>query len=326
MFLSVVFVLFALLVAFLIVMALIPLDLSGLIDSPNPTASYAEALSRFDQFVASRTDDELNPVCENELLTHGGKTEHVVVLIHGFTNCPAQFSQLKVDFFDAGYNVLIPLVPHHGLADRMTEDLANLTAEEMRDYADTVVDIAQGLGDHVTVVGISAGGAITGWIAQHRSDVDFAVLLAPGFGVNPISSDFQPATINTLLTLPNQFVWWDIVEQENKPGPPQIYPRYSTHAVAQLMRLGLAIKEAAEGTSPAAQSILVVTNDNDVLVNNGLTDEIVDLWDNARPGAIQTYVFDADLDVPHDMIEPLQEDQQVDIVYPILLDLILQTD
>jgi hypothetical protein len=54
---------------------------------------------------------------------------------------PQQFRQLGESFFEAGYNVLIPLLPRHGMADRKLENLSKLGAEELRACADTSVDI-----------------------------------------------------------------------------------------------------------------------------------------------------------------------------------------
>jgi esterase/lipase len=97
---------------------------------------------------------------------HGVRTEKVIVFFHGYSSSPQQFRQLGERFYQLGYNVLVPLLPHHGMADRKLDNLSRLRAEELRDCADTSVDIAAGLGDKVFVGGLSAGGVIAGWIAQ----------------------------------------------------------------------------------------------------------------------------------------------------------------
>jgi esterase/lipase len=68
-----------------------------------------------------------------------------------------------------GYNVLIPRLPRHGLADRKVENLSPLKAEELRDCADASVDIACGLAQKVYVARLSAGGTLSAWIAQNRT-------------------------------------------------------------------------------------------------------------------------------------------------------------
>jgi hypothetical protein len=83
---------------------------------PNPARDYGEAVSRF-QKIQGAEGRELNPVCLSILLTHGKRTKRAVVLFHGLTNCPEQFRELGRTFYELGYNVLIPRLPRHGLAD-----------------------------------------------------------------------------------------------------------------------------------------------------------------------------------------------------------------
>ena len=138
---------------------------------PDPARDYAAAINHF-QEIQKVEGPELNPVCHSILLTHGMRTERAVVFFHGYTNCPEQFRELGQIFYDMGDNVLIPRLPRHGMADRKVENLTPLKAEELRDCADTSVDIARGLGQKVYVAGLSAGGTLTAWIAQNRSDAD----------------------------------------------------------------------------------------------------------------------------------------------------------
>jgi alpha/beta hydrolase family protein len=126
---------------------------------PAPMADYAAALRRFQQ-IQETEGPELNPVCRSILLTHGQRTERALVFFHGYTNCPQQFRDLGHIFYELGYNVLIPRLPRHGLADRKVENLSPLKAEELRECADTSVDIACGIGRKVYVAGLSAGGTV----------------------------------------------------------------------------------------------------------------------------------------------------------------------
>jgi alpha-beta hydrolase superfamily lysophospholipase len=105
--------------------------------------------------------------------------------------------------------VLILSLPHHGLADCMTAGHAQLTAEELMAYSDGLVDIAQGLGEDVTVVGFSLGGTVADWAAQTRSDVDFAVLIAPGFGLQLIPAELTLPAARLALLLPDDYLWWE---------------------------------------------------------------------------------------------------------------------
>ena len=50
-------------------------------------------------------------------------------------------------------------MPYHGLQSHQVSELAQLTAQDLRAYADQAVDIAAGLGDEVVPVGLSGGSA-----------------------------------------------------------------------------------------------------------------------------------------------------------------------
>jgi carboxylesterase len=247
--------------------------------------------------------------------------KRAIVFVHGYTSCPQQFSELGNLFYQQGYNVLIIPVPRHGLADRMTEEQARLTAEELAAYGDRAVDIAQGLGDHVTVVGFSMGGVVTGWAAQNRADIDLAVLISPGFGFAQVPPALMLPTKNFYSLVPNSFEWWDPVLKENI-GPAHAYPRYATRTLAQILRLSFAVQSQARQSGPRAQTIWVVTNSNDTAVSRPLIERVVSLWLERAASKIQTYDFPPELRLGHDLIDPLQPDQRTDVVYPKLLEII----
>jgi esterase/lipase len=270
--------------------------------------------------VQAEEGDTINPLCRSKLMTHGNKTERVIVLVHGMTNCPQQFVEFAPLFFEHGYNVLIPRMPRNGLADRMTEELKYLTAEELRDCCNTMVDIARGLGDHVTFLGLSAGGSMAAWVAQHRADVDKAVVIAPSIGFTNLGAD-KLTSFAIMLThyLPN------IGSQYFFPfqgGPQYSYLGYSSRGIGEVMRFGKSISKSAKNEKPAAKSILVVTNAADTAVNSKMNLALVKMWRSHGYDAIEEYEFDADKKLIHDIIDPQQVQQQTALVYPILFDLI----
>ena len=208
-----------------------PLDTNGFASHPRPAADYDEALRLVDALRAA-DGPEISPECRTELLAHGARTSRVVLLLHGLTNCPAQFDSLGRLAFARGANVLIPRLPHHGRADRMTEDLARTDARELCDFTDRVLDAACGLGDSVTVVGLSVGGTLAAWAAVERREVDRAVLIAPLLGVARARGAWRAPSVRLMHWLPNVFVWWDAQRREHLGGPRHVYPRFSTRAVA----------------------------------------------------------------------------------------------
>lgn len=293
---------------------------ADLVSEPRPAHSYAEALGRLDTLRAADADG-VNPTCRLRLLSHDRRVGRVVVLLHGLTNCPQQFEAFGELLYGRGANVLIARLPHHGLADRLTGDLGRLTAPELARFCDQVVDIACGLGDSVTVAGLSLGGSAAAWIGQERGDVDRVVAIAPLLGVVSVWPPFTPALTRALLAWPDQLLWWDSKSKERVAGPPYVYPHYSTRAVGETLRLGLGLLRRARIESPRAASLAIVTVGGDGAVSNDAARDIARAWKRLAAGRVGTYEFPTSLHLGHDLIDPLQPYQRVDVVYPVLADL-----
>jgi carboxylesterase len=315
----------AILLAVLVLAALAllrPLAPGGLRSRPHPATSYAEALRLVD---ALRAADSvaLMPGAATELLTHGARTPRVVVLLHGLTNCPAQFDSLARIAYARGANVLIPRLPHHGLADRMTDDLARSDPGELCAFTDRVLDAAHGLGDSVTVCGLSIGGVLAAWAGQERADVDRAVVIAPMIGWARAPGPWRTAALARLAgTLPNAFVWWDDSLRERVGGPKHVYPRFATRSVAACMWIGRAALDRAERAAPGARSLVMVTVGGDIAADNGAAAALVAAWRAHGAREVVTYEFPAALHLNHDVVDPEQVGGNPAVTYPVLADLI----
>jgi alpha-beta hydrolase superfamily lysophospholipase len=286
--------------------------------APSPPAqSYADAMARFDS-IQAKDGPEVNPECRPRLITAGVRTAEVIVLLHGFTNCPKQFDQLAADFARLGHNVLIPRLPRHGMANRMTADLGLLTAEDMVQAGEDAIGVARGLGDHITVVGLSSSAVLAAWLALHRTDIDCAVLLAPSLAPPGIPAPAARRLTNAFRGLPNFFVWWDPKSRANLQGPRQSYPRFASHALTEVYRLGFDVDDKAG--APKAK-IVLVTSAADEVVNNSLAVELVSRW-SSRGTDVRIYEFPAALRVRHDMIDPEQPYQRIRITYPVIEDMV----
>lgn len=285
---------------------------------PFPVKTFDQAMRRV-EVLSLRDTQAISPLGYSRCLHHNRRAERAIVFLHSYTSSPHQFDRLGQQFFDLGYNVLLPRLPRHGLKDRLTEDQARLSAGELVSFADEVVDIACGLGEKVILAGISMSGTLAGWVAQHRRDVDLAVLIAPAFAYRAIPPVLARAAAEILRELPNAFRWWNPREKDETPGLEHAYPRYSTHALSEILRLSFAVERAARQAQAAARRLLVMTNPADRLVNNAQTAHLVGLW--RRSGsAVETYEFPAGLKLTHDLIDPGQRRQQVDQVYPLLVE------
>jgi len=295
-----------------------PLEVDSLTTlPPQVTLDYPKAVAR--AAMMQTQQDDLIPACQTQLLTHGEKTDKVIVFLHGLTNCPAQFSELGQLFYEMGYNVFIPRMPYHGYTDRMRKDQSQLTAEELVMYSNEVTDIAQELGDEVTVVGFSAGGVLAAWLAQNRVDIDRVILISPVLGLASVPAPLTELAAKTLLALPDFYVWWNPTVKEDLPGLGS--PRFSSHALAELLRLSESIWRQAEQNAPQVGAVLAITNDFDFGVSQEAFERLLTQWEQ-QGVSVQTYTIPWDYLWPHDFIDPHVPQNQPVIANPLLIDLI----
>ncbi len=263
----------------------------------------------------------VNPACHTRLYTHGRRTERSLVLLHGFTNCPQQFDALGKHFYALGWNVLIPRYPRHGYSDRLTTSIAELRSEQLVAVANRAAEAGAGLGERMTVAGLSLGGVLTGLLAQERAGVERAVLIAPMFGLQKIPGPVHPVLAELAYVLPNFWVWWD-PKLKDKVEPPHGYPRFSTHAYAALFKTARVVLKAAQAAAPKAGSIAVITNAAEPGLENRFTYQLVERW--RRHGAVvSAFEFPAADGLPHDLIDPANPTQNTELVYPIVIKAIL---
>src|SRR5262249_46632920 len=159
----------------------------------------------------------------------------------------------------------------------MTTELARLDTPQLVDTTAAAVDLAAGLADEVTVCGLSLGGVLAIWAAQYR-EVALAAPIAPAIGVPKLPVSATGMVFGTLGRLPNRFVWWDPRYKQELPGPPYAYPRFSTRALVETQRLGLALLKAARRAPPRARAVWIISNQADLAVSNSASRELVKRW------------------------------------------------
>lgn len=283
--------------------------------------SFAESLAEARRQQAALTGLHA-PAARPVLLEHGRKTPVAAVWLHGYTNCPRQFESLGTACRDRGWNVWIPLAPHHGLADRMTDATSLLTAADLTDWGNRAVDVARGLGERVVVGGLSMGGTVSAMLGLRRSDVALALPIAPV--LSPLQG---PAALNriaaaVLSMLPNRMVWWDPKNRQALPGPTHAYYRYAMKGIAEILRLGFAFVDGARRGGPAAAAFRFVLNEGDEALSNRLAEIVLARWKRRGVANADAVRIDAGLDLRHDFIDPAQPYAKVDVAYPILLEAI----
>lgn len=307
-------------------MLLRPLSVDGPQSHALQVSSFEEAMNRVRAMQEEDNKDLARDVCITKLLHHGEQTEHAIVLLHGFTTCPEQFYELGKQYYEAGYNVLIPRLPYHGLTDRMTDALLNFTAEDLAAFGDCIVDIAHGLGKKVSVMGISATGTLVCWLAQNRADIDYAFSIAPLFGLAFIPSRFTNAFERMALLLPNFFLWWDPrTKAENPYSIFYAYPRYPSKALFEIMRLGMVTRAQAQTSAPQARQIVMVINDSEPAVSNAEISKLIQKWRSHAGVHLSEYHFEKDMKLPHDIITPGTPNLPIEDIHPRLIHTVRET-
>jgi alpha-beta hydrolase superfamily lysophospholipase len=314
--------------SFILWIAIRPHSIAVLESHPQSVTNYEEALARVKAMQEEDNQELAHDVCITKLYDHGVQTEHVIVLLHGFTTCPEQFNELGKQHFQAGHNVFIPRMPYHGISDRLTDALVNLTAEELAAFGDKVIDIAHGLGKKITVMGVSGSGTLVAWLAQNRADVDFAFAIAPLFGLAFIPSSLTKLFERIALLLPNFFLWWDPRTKADNPySIYYAYPRYPTRALVEFLRLAMITRSQAEKFPPAASNITIILNDAEPAVSNAEAIKFLRLWQKHKrngpvdgKGHLSEVHFEKDMKLPHDIITPGTPGVPIEEIHPRLLD------
>jgi esterase/lipase len=286
-----------------------------------PILDFQVAINRIET-LQSRERADLHPLGHTRLLSHGRKTATVVLWFHGYSSAPQQFVPLGEKCFDLGMNVYIPRAPHHGINDRLTEETRKLTEEELKAWAEESLQFARALGEKVVVGGLSMGGAITAWLAQIHPEIDLAIVIAPAIAYRVIPSALLPIVIPVIGWLPDRKHWWDGTLKEKMEGADYNYAWVSMHGLAIFPRMGMEIRKLNHKIPPAAKEIWMVINDHDADVDGVYVQKVAEEWKAKKPGAIHVYHFPNELGIVHDCISVEQPKQRVDIVYPVLMDII----
>lgn len=283
-----------------------------------PLKEFASAVEAAQSQIAE-TASGMRPDCAGKLLTHGHQTDRAILLLHGFTNCPRQFYALAERYYERGYNVYVPCFPHHGLYNRAPKELMQLTAEDLVRTGMAAVDIVRGLGRYVMVMGLSMGGLVAAWLAQHREDIDRAVMVAPALAFQAIPFRLMPLYATYTRYAPNRFIWWNPELKGAAPGPEHAYYGFHLRSLQALLRLAVLVGETTRRRAAKARSLVVILNPTDESIDNEGVRTIVRRW-RRRGSNILLYEFPASWGLPHDLIDPAQPAQQIERVYPLLIE------
>jgi carboxylesterase len=291
----------------------------GSIPAARPAADYAEAIARFDALRA--LDDAcVLDVGKSTLYAQPSSAPLAIVLLHGFTSCPQQYAVLAAQLQARGHSIVVPRLPGHGDIDRSGPRLVGKTAEQWLATAGEALDIACGLGQRVATLGISLGGAMGAWFALQRRDIARAVAVVPMFGIDHLGPFANTVLRLALTTLPNLEIRWDPFGDQ-KQIPAHAYPRYPSRGLGQCLRIGAEVAGASRTTAPLAGDVVAVLNTREPAISNKMALQIVENWQRLRANSASTFIFD-NLAGIHDIVEPTNPYQHIDIAYPKFIELL----
>lgn len=279
----------AIALATLLVLYFIPHTSDSLQQASTKKHSYEQARDKIAaQQKQDKTRDNFEKGCETKSYIHDKKVARSVVLFHGITACPEQFSEVADTFYDAGYNVYVPLAPEHGTTDN-PQALGDITLDSLTAYVSESYSIATGLGDDVGFVGISGGGALATWGAQYIDGVSRLLVLSPFY--RPTQQAAPEWQYPLLLSLYGMNL-----------APDREVQGFSLRALAKYLTLVENYRD--DFRAPHLEHVAVVTSANDKDIDLNLAHYIPKkLADNSDASFRQTRLA-PELGIGHDMVSP----------------------
>lgn len=186
------------------------------------------------------------------ILHHGQPTEKVIVLFHGLSDSPFFLRSIATTLHAEGYNVLVGLLPGHGLkaadADMQDPELANRWRIRVSDIS----QLASSLGSNKYIGGFSTGGALaTEYVLSHPGEYQGLMLFSGALQLD-----------STVETLAN--VWgmrWVAKmmdgDYQTEGRNPVKYPKVSTFAALQLVDVIMSVRELIQQQKPLNMPIFV---------------------------------------------------------------------
>lgn len=177
-----------------------------------------------------------SPVLRNDktgpyILSHQSSTQHVIVLFHGLSDSPFYFRSIAKALFEQGNNVVVALLPGHGLKEAELDMKDSDLAKRWQDHVARVIALSQTLGDNLILGGFSTGAALA--LNHHlnhpESNVKAMLMFSGAFALNE--------RVEKMARIPG-IKWvtkWLDGEYEVDNSNPYKYPNVSKHAATMLM-------------------------------------------------------------------------------------------
>lgn len=247
------------------------------------------------------------------LLHHTRKVQKCVICFHGYTVAPEQFLSLGEKLFNMGYNVYLPRLFLHGFPQK-SKDTSSLTHLKLKEHLTKSIKLAEGLGDEISVVGLSLGGVLSAQAMNHFERVKRVVLISPAFGFK-VGPKFLNVAVGGLLKwMPQKTIKW---EKSESQVPVFRYDDYSTLALRGILELSAEVKKDFQ-VNNSKSSIFILLNDNDQAICNQTAIEYAQ--EMQKVGLkVEVLSIPKFYGLPHDFITPLKDGQDRQWLYNLIV-------
>jgi esterase/lipase len=274
-----------------------------------PMSNYSSLVDAIVREVRAEEDalSLMDETCHSLFLLHPEPTPKVLLFFHGFTATPAQFKPIARICYKAGYNVLVPLLPGHGLAGNWSSSSPPPLPETQQEYlqfGQHWLKQVQPLGEQVFVGGLSGGSTLAAWLAIECAElIDRALLFAPYLSNSNI-------VVDLFVRIFNVYFEWKL-----EPGLAHFgYDGFLMPSLRVFLDMGQDVLDRAK-TKPAAP-MLIVSSESDRAVNFKDHQALFESVLKYQPKAWY-HCFDQVLDIPHNMMTRAEGNQCFDLLLAI---------
>lgn len=253
--------------------------------------SFNEAKSKIVSIQDNERSIGVKTDCLSHAYIHETPTNKAVTMFHGVSDCPRQFSTLGKYFYERGYNVYIPRVPHHGMPDNLEH--SKVSAQELVDYVNNSTNITNALGKEKGIVGLSGGGNLGTWATEYRPEVSRFLALAPFY--EPASKQAPKWQIRPLLVFHGNNL---IPDQLNDPKNPQSALSY--RALAKYTTIFNNLQNPPKDTGLKKLSLIMA--DDDDQIDQDLALKTLNRITTANRIPLGHYQIPASYGVKHDIV------------------------
>lgn len=274
-----------------------------------PMSHYPSVAVNLFEIVKAREEGLplMSPTCRSQILLQPERPTKVFLFVHGFTATPSQFLPIGRVLFEAGYNVLIPRMPGHGLAGDWNSETPPPLPETLQPYqhcCEEWLQWAQDLGDEVIVGGLSSGGTLAAWLAlTYPNVVSRALLFAAYWSGSNVLVDLAVRILDIYFE-------WRVAPDAVNLG----YEGFSMPALRIFLDLGQEILDQAEH-GPSAP-MLILSSDRD-LATSPRDHQALFQRVRAYQPLSWYHCFDESFEIPHNMMTQIEGNAYADMVFAI---------